>query len=117
MSIPPGPAVSPPVTQKREFWVLMGYAVALGVFGVFAGLVFIGVITFGGKWYSDAHPGWFGGQWWWWVAVAAAAGAVVGLLRRPPRPPHEAPGLFADLQAEHVDPRLVPGSWPSRLRR
>ena len=32
------PAPSPPFTQKREFWVLMGYAVVLGVFGAFAGL-------------------------------------------------------------------------------
>ena len=40
-----GPSAGPPVTQKREFWVLMGYAVVLGVFGAFAGLVFIGVIS------------------------------------------------------------------------
>ena len=32
----------------------MGYAVILGVFGAFAGLVFIGVIKFGGKWYTDS---------------------------------------------------------------
>ena len=64
----------------------MGYAVALGVFGAFAGLVFIGVIKFGGKWYTDSHPGWFGGHWW-WVAVAAAAGVAVGLLRRLTRLP------------------------------
>ena len=62
MSVSSGPAAAPPVTQKREFWVLMGYAVALGVFGAVAGLVFIGVITFGGEWYSDSHPGWFGGH-------------------------------------------------------
>ena len=43
------------------------------------------------------------------MAVAAAAGAVVGLLRRLTRLPEEVPGLIADLQAEHVDPRLVPG--------
>ena len=108
MSISPGPAATPPVTQKREFWVLMGYAVALGVFGAAAGLVFIGVIKFGGQWYSDSHPGWFGGHWW-WVAVAAAAGALVGLLRRLTRLPQEVPGLFADLQTERVNPRLVPG--------
>ena len=108
VSISSGPAAAPPVTQKREFWVLMGYAVALGVFGAVAGLVFIGVINFGGEWYSDSDPGWFGGHWW-WVAVAAAAGAVVGLLRRLTRLPQEVPGLFDDLQTEHVDPRLVPG--------
>ena len=86
----------------------MGCAVVLGVFGAVAGLVFIGVIKAGGKWYSESDPGWFGGHWW-WVAVAAAAGAVVGLLRRLFRVPEEVPGLIADLQSEHVDPRLVPG--------
>ena len=108
VSAAPGPAAAPPVTQKREFWVLMGYAVVLGVFGAFAGLVFIGVIKFGGKWYSDSDPGWFGGHWW-WVAVAAAAGVAVGLLRRLTRLPEEVPGLFEDLKSEHVDPGLVPG--------
>ena len=108
VSISSGPSAAPPVTQQREFWVLMGYAVALGVFGAVAGLVFIGVIKFGGKWYSDSDPGWFGGHWW-WVAVAAAAGVVVGLLRRLTRLPQELPGLVADLQTAHVDPGLVPG--------
>jgi H+/Cl- antiporter ClcA len=86
----------------------MGYAVVLGVFGAAVGLVFIAVIQSGGKWYDDSDPGWFGGHWW-WVAVAAAAGAVVGLLRRLTRLPQEIPGLFADLQTEHVNPGLVPG--------
>ncbi|MDP9207271.1 MAG: hypothetical protein M3O65_01985, partial [Actinomycetota bacterium] len=65
MSAPTEPAPEVPVTQKREFWVLMGCAVVLGVFGAFAGLVFVGVIDFGGKWYADSDPGWFGGHWWW----------------------------------------------------
>ncbi len=43
MSVASGPAASQPFTQKRDFWVLMGYAVVLGVFGAFAGLVFMGV--------------------------------------------------------------------------
>jgi len=104
----PGQPLALPVTQKREFWVLMGYAMVLGVFGAFAGLIFVGAITFGGKWYSDSHPGWFGGHWW-WVAVAAAAGVAVGLVRRLTRLPWKTPGLFEDLQTEHVDPKLVPG--------
>ena len=49
VSMSSGPAAAPPVTQKREFWVLMGYAVALGVFGAVAGLVFIGVIKLRGQ--------------------------------------------------------------------
>jgi hypothetical protein len=108
VSASPGPGAALPVTRKREFWVLIGYAAVLGVFGAFAGLVFIGVIKFGGKWYSATHPGWFGGHWW-WVAVAAAGGVGVGLLRGLTRLPWEVPGLFADLQTEHVDPGLVPG--------
>jgi len=101
-------AVEPPVTQKRDFWPLMGYAVVLGVFGAAAGLIFVGAIKFGGKWYSDSHPGWFGGHWW-WVAVTAAAGVAVGLVRRLTRLPWKTPGLFDDLQTQHVDTRLVPG--------
>jgi H+/Cl- antiporter ClcA len=108
MSAPTEPAPEVPVTQQRAFWALMGYAVALGVFGAFAGLVFMGVIDFGGKWYTDADPGWFGGHWW-WVAVTAASGVVVGLLRRLMRLPEQIPGLFADLQSGHVDTGLVPG--------
>ena len=108
MTATPGQAAVPPVTQQREFWVLVGYAVALGAFGAFAALIFVGAITFGGKWYSDSHPGWFGGHWW-WVAVAAAAGVAVGLVRRLTRLPWKTPGLFEDLSTEHVDPGLVPG--------
>jgi H+/Cl- antiporter ClcA len=104
----PGQAAAPPVTQQREFWVLMGYAVVLGVFGAFAGLIFVGAIKLGGKWYSDSHPGWFGGHWW-WVAVAAAAGVAVGLVRRLTRLPWKTPGLVEDLQTGHVDAGLVRG--------
>ena len=100
--------VTPPVTQKREFWVLLGLAVLLGVFGAFAGLIFVGAITGGGKWYSDADPGWFGGHWW-WVAVGAAAGLGAGLVRRLTNLPWTTPGLFDDLQTQEVDSTLVPG--------
>ena len=41
------PSRPPPVTQTREFWVLMADAVALGIFGACAGLVFAGVTGFG----------------------------------------------------------------------
>ena len=74
-------AASPPFTQTRDFWVLIIYAVVLGVIGAFAGLLFVGATVGGGKWYVDSNPHWFGGHWW-WIAVTAAAGVVVGLLRR-----------------------------------
>ena len=109
MSAATEPAAAPPFTQTREFWVLIAYAVALGVIGAFAGLVFLGVIKLGGKWYTDSNPRWFGGHWW-WIAVTPAAGVAVGLLRRLTRLPEELLGLIADLKEEHVNPKLVPGT-------
>jgi H+/Cl- antiporter ClcA len=97
-----------PLAQQRGFWVLLAYAVVLGVFGAFAGLIFVGAITGGGKWYSDSEPGWFGGHWW-WVAVGAAAGVGVGLMRRVTSLPWQTPGLFDDLQTQEVEWRIVPG--------
>lgn len=97
------------MTQTKGFWVLMGYAVALGAIGGFASLVFLGAIKFGGRWYTVSRPGWFGGHWW-WVAATAAAGIVVGLLRRLTRLPEQVPGLFEDLRAGGVESRLVPGT-------
>ena len=108
VSGPTEPVPEVPVTQKREFWVLLGYAVVLGVFGAFAGLVFMGIITFGGQWYTDSDPGWMGGHWW-WVAVTAAAGVAIGVLRRVTRLPEQIAGLFEDIKTGHVEPRLVPG--------
>jgi chloride channel protein, CIC family len=108
MSASPEPPASPPLTQSKDFWVLMGYAAALGILGAFAGLVFMGVTGFGNNWYVSNDPGWFGGHWW-WLAVTAAAGVVVGLLRHWTRLPEQTPGLVADLRAEHVEPDLVPG--------
>ena len=48
---------SPPLTQTRQFWVLLGYAAALGVVGALASLVFMGVIGFGDNWSVVANPG------------------------------------------------------------
>ncbi len=50
MSASPEPPAPRPITQSAGFWPLMGYAAALGVFGGFAGLVFLGVIGRGEKW-------------------------------------------------------------------
>ena len=108
MTTAPEPAAAPPFTQRREFWVLIAYAIALGVFGALTSLVFMGVVGFGGGWYTDSDPSWFGGEWW-WIAVTAGAGVAVGLLRRLTRLPEKIPSLISDLKEEHVDPRLVPG--------
>src|SRR6476659_1007688 len=49
----------PPFTGTREFWVLIGYALVLGVLGAFIGLVFMGVIGVGNDWFSSSDFGWF----------------------------------------------------------
>jgi chloride channel protein, CIC family len=108
VAAPPEQGPSLAFTGKREFWVLMAYAVALGVFGALVSLVFMGVIGVGNNWYTDSDPGWFGGRWW-WVAITGAAGVGVGLLRHVTRLPEQIPGLIADLKEEQVNPRLVPG--------
>jgi H+/Cl- antiporter ClcA len=97
------------VTRSAEFWVLVGYAVVLGVFGALVALGLLSAIKFGSRWSLGASPGWFGGHWW-WVAVTGGAGILVSLVRRVTRLPEEVPGLFDDLKAGHVDPRLVPGT-------
>ena len=97
-----------PVAISRKFWVLIGYAVFLGVFGGAFGLLFMWLLSLGQSWYSYSSPGWMGGRWW-WVAVTAGAGLVIGVLRPLTRLPYKTPGLIADLQKGYVEPRLVPG--------
>src|SRR5580658_4462370 len=87
----------------------MGYAGVLGVFGAFAGLLFLEIIKLGSKWSTDSSMGWFGGHWW-WVGITAGAGVVVGLSRRFTRLPEDVPGFFEDVRAGGVDVRLVPGT-------
>ena len=109
MSATSGSAPAPPFPQTPQFWVLMAYALGLGVFGAIAALVFMGLIGFGNNWYTVSDPGWFGGDWW-WVGVAAGAGVVVGLLRRLTKLPARLPSLVEDLEHGHVDLRSVPGT-------
>ena len=108
MSATSGSEPAPPFPQTPQFWVLMAYALGLGVFGAIAALVFMGLIGFGNNWYTVSDPGWFGGDWW-WVGVAAGAGVVVGLLRRLTKLPARLPSLVEDLEQGHVDLRSVPG--------
>ena len=109
MSATSGSAPAPPFPQTPQFWVLMAYALGLGVFGAIAALVFMGLIGFGNNWYTVSDPGWFGGHWW-WVGVTAGAGVVVGLLRRLTKLPARLPSLVEDLEQGHVDLRSVPGT-------
>jgi H+/Cl- antiporter ClcA len=85
----------------------MGYAVALGIFGGLAGLVFLGVVARGEKWNVDPDPHWLGGHWW-WVAITAGAGLIVGLLHRLLRVPERTPGIIAEISTGQVDAPLVP---------
>jgi len=89
--------------------MLMAYALALGVLGGLAGLVFLGVIGRGEKWNTVTDPYWLGGHWW-WVAVTASAGLVVGVLHRVLHVPEETPGIIAEIKTGEVDVHLVPAT-------
>ncbi len=97
-----------PGTQTREFWRLLAYAAVLGVVGAFVGLVFLGVVKVGSRWFDVTNVGWFGGQWW-WVAVTAAAGLVVGVLHLVMGLPDRTEGVIQGLQTGHVETSEVPG--------
>jgi H+/Cl- antiporter ClcA len=105
----PDPAEDVPFTQRRDFWVVIGCAAALGVVGGVFGLLFMALIGWGNNWYSYSSPGWMGGHWW-WVAVTGAAGIVVGLLRMLTHLPEKTPGIIPELQNESVDQTLVVGT-------
>src|SRR4051812_49652114 len=97
MSAMPGSAPAPPFAQTPQFWVLMAYALGLGVFGAGAAMLFMGLIGFGDNWYTDSDQGWFGGHWW-WVGVTAGAGLVGGVPRPGAPPPPRNPRPIEDLQ-------------------
>jgi H+/Cl- antiporter ClcA len=97
----------PAFSQDRSFWELTATAVALGVVGALAGLVFLGVTGVGADWYGETGGGWFDGEVW-WVGVSAAAGLLVGLLRHYLAMPTKVPGIVEDLKAERIDTKLAP---------
>ncbi len=85
----------------------MGYAVVLGLVGVVASLVFLGVTELGEEWYGASATGWFDGHVW-WIGVAAGAGLIVGVLRHVLHMPKKIPGLIKDLEEQHIATRWVP---------
>ena len=97
-------STTPNQRPEPSLWWSLGYGVILGVVGVVAGLVFIGVTDLGFDWYGETGYGWFDGHWW-WLPVAAFAGLVVGLLRRVMKVPAELPGLIEDLEDQRVERR------------
>ena len=65
---PPSPdAGLVPMTRSPGFWLIVRYAVLLGVVMAFLSLAFLGLLK--------------GGVKLWWVAVTAGAGVLVGVLR------------------------------------
>jgi H+/Cl- antiporter ClcA len=104
-------AEAAPFTQQRDFWVLIGLAVVLGVTGGAFGVAFMALVGAGNNWYDYSSSGWMGGHWW-WVAVTGAAGIAVGVLRLFTRLPDKTPGIIAEIQDESIDTRLVAGTVP-----
>ncbi len=99
------------LTRSPGFWVIVRYAVLLGVVLGFAGLAFLALVEGGTDlWFTlPEDPGWFDGNLW-WVAVTAGAGLLVGVLRRVFRVPVEVTGTVDELKDQRVEPSTVPGA-------
>ena len=97
--------------QSPGFWVVVRYAIVLGVVLAFASLAFLAAVTFGTNlWFTiPSDLGWFGGSPW-WVAVTAGAGLLVGVLRHFLRLPEKVPGTVAAIRGERVEPSTVLGA-------
>ena len=97
--------------QSPGFWVVVRYAIVLGVVLAFASLGFLAAVTFGTNlWFTiPSDLGWFGGSPW-WVAVTAGAGLLVGVLRHFFRLPEKVPGTVAAIRGERVEPSTVLGA-------
>ena len=97
--------------RSPGFWVIVRYAIMLGVVLAFAALAFLGLVSAGTDlWFTlPANPGWFDGNLW-WVAVTAGAGVIVGVLRRLFRVSDKVPGTVEMLKEQRVEPSMVPGA-------
>lgn len=103
-------AAATPLTRSRGFWLLVAFAVMVGVVLAFVSLAFLGVTKVGSKWFTlPDDPGWFDGNPW-WIAVTGAAGLLVGLLRRAFRLPAKLPGTVKEIRDAEVDPTTAPGA-------
>ena len=97
--------------RSPGFWVIVRYAILLGVVLAFAGLAFLGLVKGGTNlWFTlPEDPGWLDGNLW-WVAVTAGAGLIVGVLRRVFRVPLTLAGTVEELKEQRVEPSTVPGA-------
>ncbi|MGO9904130.1 MAG: chloride channel protein [Solirubrobacteraceae bacterium] len=97
------------LTQSPGFWLLVRFAVLLGIVLAFGSLAFLGLVKGGTNlWFTlPKDPGWLDGHWW-WVGVTAGVGVLVGVLRRVFRLPLKLPTMVEEMKAGRVEPSMVP---------
>jgi H+/Cl- antiporter ClcA len=99
-----------PFARNRVFWVLIAYAVPIGLFAGLASLGFLTVVDKGTDLvWSDLRTRHFFEGKLWWIAVTAGAGLVVGSLRVWARVPHgKGGGALESIAEAKVDYRRAP---------
>ena len=96
--------------RKREFWKIV---LLLGITALVVAIIALGFMNFNEQipkeWhtcdYSNDHTcGDQGTGKWWFILVPTGTGLIVGLYRWAVQYPRDLPGLFKEIDEQHVDP-------------
>ncbi|MGI9646496.1 MAG: chloride channel protein [Ilumatobacteraceae bacterium] len=99
-----------PFGRSKDFWIRLGYALALGLFmgGVALGFLWLIDNVVEAIWGEEIDPDLFGGEWW-WILLMGGIGLLVGVLRKVFRTREIVPGVFEEASERRSEWRRIPG--------
>jgi H+/Cl- antiporter ClcA len=100
-----------PAVPRREYALLIGHSILLGLFGGLLTVLYLLVIEGGVHflWGETDQVGWFSGSWQ-TVAIPIVAGLLVGIIYRQTSLPPRFKGFIDELEEGEVEPSTAPGA-------